>query len=157
MAEEYRLKTIETTGPKPSPLYIKKPGISQVPYLHRIFLNPYLSIKPSTLMTQCDFFIYPYIGDLSHDHYQSFSRPLPIILTRDQMCSHGASSSFISYLHDTPSLISPSIHSYLTVHSFLSHRPFILISPSIHSYHTARSSLLHDPPIVTCLLDDLVR
>jgi len=55
MVEEYRLKTMETTGPKPSPLYIKKPVITQVPYLQRIFPNSYLSIKPSTLMTQCDF------------------------------------------------------------------------------------------------------
>jgi len=29
---------------------------SQDPYLCRIFPNPYLSIKPSTLTTQCDFF-----------------------------------------------------------------------------------------------------
>jgi len=56
MVEEYRLKTMETTGPNPSPLYIKKPVISQVPYLHRIFPDSYLSIKPSTLMTRCDFF-----------------------------------------------------------------------------------------------------
>jgi len=56
MAEEYRLKMMETTGPKPSPLYIKRPVIIQVPYLHRIFPNSYLSKKPSTLMTQCDFF-----------------------------------------------------------------------------------------------------
>jgi len=56
IAEEYRLKTMETTGPNPSPLYIKKPVISQVPYLRWIFPNPYLFIKPSTLMTQCDFF-----------------------------------------------------------------------------------------------------
>jgi len=56
MAEEYRLKTMETTGPNRSPLYIKNPVISQVPYLQRISPSPYLSIKPSTLMTQCDFF-----------------------------------------------------------------------------------------------------
>ena len=56
MAGEYRLKTMETTGPNPSPLYIKNPVISQVPYLQRISPNSYLSIKPSTLMTQCDFF-----------------------------------------------------------------------------------------------------
>jgi len=81
MAEEYRLKTMETTGPKPPPLYIKKPVISQIPYLRRIFPNPYLFIKPSTLMTQCDFFIYPYIGDLSHDCYQSFSREITCVPT----------------------------------------------------------------------------
>jgi len=46
--KEYQLKTMETTGPNPSPLYIKKPVIIQVPYLRRIFPNPYLSIKPST-------------------------------------------------------------------------------------------------------------
>jgi len=73
MTKEYRLKTMETTGPKSSPLYIKKPVISQVPYPCRISPNPYLSIKPSTLMTRCDFFIYPYIRDLSHDRYQSVS------------------------------------------------------------------------------------
>jgi len=74
MVKEYRLKTMRTTGPKPSPLYIKKPVITQVPYFQRISPSPYLSIKPSTLMTQCDFFIYLYIGDLSHNRYQSFSR-----------------------------------------------------------------------------------
>jgi len=69
MMEEYRLKMMETTGPNPSPLYIKNPVISQVPYLRRISPSPYLSIKPSTLMTQCDSFIYLYIDDLSHDRY----------------------------------------------------------------------------------------
>ena len=56
MTEEYRPKTMKTTGPNPSPLYIKNPVISQVPYRQRISPNPYLTIKPSTLMTQCDFF-----------------------------------------------------------------------------------------------------
>jgi len=56
MMEEYRLKTMKTTGPNPSPLYIKNPVISQVPYLQRISPSPYLSIKPSTLMTRRDLF-----------------------------------------------------------------------------------------------------
>jgi len=73
MAEKYRLKMMKTTGPSPSPLYIKKPVINQIPYLRRISPSPYLSIKLSTLMTRCDFLIYPYMGDLSHDCYQSFS------------------------------------------------------------------------------------
>jgi len=128
MAERYRQKTMKTTGPKPSSLYIKSLVITQVPYLQQISPSPDLSIKPSTLMIQCDFFIYLYIGDLSHDRYQSF-------LTRDHMRSHGASSLFISYLHDAPSLI----------------------SLPIYFYHIVRSSPLHDSPIVTCLLDDLVR
>jgi len=128
MVEEYRLKTMETTRPNPSPLYIKKPVITQVPYLQRISPNPYLSIKPSTLKTQCDFFHLPL-------YRLSLSRSLSIILTRGHMRSHGASSLFISYLHDAPSLI----------------------SLSIHSYHIDRSSPYHDSPIVTCLLDDLVR
>ena len=81
MAEEYRPKTMKTTGPKPSPLYIKKPVISQLPYLRRIFPNPYLSIKPSTLMTRCNFFIYPYMGDLSHNRYKSFSREITCVPT----------------------------------------------------------------------------
>jgi len=118
----------------------RQPDQTHLPYISRIRLSvkspifkrispsPYLSIKPSTLMTQCDFFIYPYAGDLSHNRYQSFSR-------RDHMRSHGASPLFISYLHDAPSLI----------------------SLSIHSYHIVRSSPFHDSPIVTCLLDDLVR
>jgi len=128
MAEEYRPKTMETTGPKPSPLYIKKPVTIQVSYLYQISPSPYLSIKPSTLMTQCDLFhLFLY--------RRSLSRSLPIILTRDHMRSHGASFLFIPYLHDAPSLIS---------------------SP-IHSYHIVCSSLLRDPSIVTCLLDDLVR
>jgi len=53
MAKEYRLKTMETTGPNPSPLYIKNPVTIQVPYLQRISPSPYLSIKPSTLVTKC--------------------------------------------------------------------------------------------------------
>jgi len=81
MAEEYRLKTMETTGPNPSPLYIKNPVISQVPYLQRISPSSYLSIKPSTLMTRCDSFIYHYIGDLSHDRYQSFPREVTCVPT----------------------------------------------------------------------------
>jgi len=81
MIEEYRPKTMETTGPNPSPLYIKNPAISQVPYLQRISPDPYLFIEPSTLMTWCDFFIYLYIGDLSHDRYQSFSREVMCVLT----------------------------------------------------------------------------
>jgi len=56
MVERYRQKMMETTGPKPSPLYIKNPVITQVPYLQRISPSSYLSIKPSTLMTRCDFF-----------------------------------------------------------------------------------------------------
>ena len=128
MAERYRLKTMETTGPKPSPLYIKNPVTTQVSYLRRISLSPYLSIKPSTLMIPCDFF------HLSL-YRRSLSRSLPIIPTRDHMRSHGASFLFISYLHNAPSLI----------------------SLPIHSYHITRSSLLHGAPIVTCLLDDLVR
>jgi len=128
MAEEYRLKTMKTTGPKPSPLYIKNPVITQVPYLQRISPSPYLSIKPSTLKTRCDFF------HLSL-YRRSLSRSLSIILTRGHMRSHGASSLFISYLHDAP----------------------LLISSLTHSYHIVHSSLHHNPPIVTCLLDDLVR
>jgi len=128
MVEEYRLKTMDTTGPNPSPLYIKNPVINQVPYLQQISPNSYLSIKPSTLMTQCGIF------HLSL-YRRSLSQPLPIILTRGHIHSHDASSLFISYLHGALSLI----------------------SPFIHSYRTARSSFLHDAPIVTCLLDDLVR
>ena len=108
--------------------YIKNPVIIQVPYLQRISPSPYLSIKPSTLMIPCDFF------HLSLYRW-SLSQSLPIIPTRDHMRSYGASFLFISYLHDAPSLI----------------------TPSIHSYHIVRSSLLHDSPIVTCLLDNLVR
>jgi len=51
------------------------------------------------------------------------------------MRSHGASSLFISYLHDAPSLI----------------------SLLIHSYHIVHLSFLHDLPIITCLLNNLVR
>ena len=79
-------------------------------------------------MTQCDFYIYLYIGDLSHDRYQSFPREVMCVLTVHLLYS-------FPYLHDAPSLI----------------------SLPIHSYHVVRSSLLHDLPIVTCLLDDLVR
>jgi len=114
MAEKYRLKTMETTGPNPSPLYIKNPVIIQVPYLQRISPNPYPFIKPSTLMTQCDSFIYPYIGDLSHDRYQSFSREVTCVLTVHLLYS------FLIF----------------TMHHRLSHRLFILITPIIHSFFT---------------------
>jgi len=118
MVEEYRLKTMKTTGPKPSSLYIKKPVIIQIPYLQRITPNPYLSIKPSTLMTRCDFFIYLYIGDLSHDRYQSFSREV--------MCVHTVHLlySFLIFM----------------VHHHLSHRSFILIIPLIHPSFMTRPS-----------------
>ena len=109
MAEEYRLKTTETTGPNPSPLYIKNPVISQVPYPQRISPNPYLFIKSSTLMTQCDLFIYLYIGDLSHDRCQSFSREVTCVLTVHLLYS-------FSYLHDAPSLIIPLVHPIFTTH-----------------------------------------
>ena len=33
------------------------PAFNQVPYLYWIFLNSYLSIKPSTLMVLCDFLL----------------------------------------------------------------------------------------------------
>ena len=49
MAEEYRLKTMETTGPNPSPLYIKNPVISQVPYLQTDLSEPlsvYQTLNP---------------------------------------------------------------------------------------------------------------
>jgi len=114
MMEEYRLKTMETTGLKPSPLYIKKPVISQVPYLRRISPNPYLSIKPSTLMTRCDFFIYPYIGDLSHDRYQSFSREITCV----------------------PTMHLPYSFLIFMMHHHLSHCPFILIISFVHPFFT---------------------
>jgi len=79
MVEEYRLKMMETTGPNPSPLYIKNPVISQVPYLRRISPSPYLFIKPLTLMTQRDFFIYLYTGDLSHERSRVFPRCIFLI------------------------------------------------------------------------------
>jgi len=114
MMEGYRLKTMETTGPNPSPLYIKNPVISQVPYLQRISPNPYLFIKPSTLMTRCDFFIYLYIGDLSHDRYQSFSREVMCVLTVHLLYS------FLIFM----------------MHHHLSHRSFILIIPLVHPFFT---------------------
>jgi len=114
MAEEYRPKTMETTGPNPSPLYIKNPVITQVPYLRRISPSLYLFIKPSTLMTQCDFFIYPYMGDLSHDRYQSFSREITCVLT--------------VYL--------PYSFLIFMMHHHLSHCPFILITPFVHPFFT---------------------
>jgi len=114
MAEEYRLKTMETTGPNPSPLYIKKLVITQVPYLQRISPSPYLSIKPSTQMTQCDFFIYPYIGDLSHDHYQSFPQEITCVLMVH------LPYSFLIFM----------------MHHHLSYRPFILIIPLVHPFFT---------------------
>jgi len=116
MVEEYRLKTMKTTGPNPSPLYIKKPVITQVPYLQRIFPNPYLSIKPSTPMTRCDFFIYLYIGDLSHDRYQSFPREVTCVLT--------------VYL--------PYTFLIFMMHHHLYHRSFILIIPFVHPFFTTR-------------------
>jgi len=112
MAEEYRLKMMKTTGPSPSPLYIKKPVISQVPYLRQISPSPYLSIKPSTLMTQCDFFIYPYMDDLSHDRYQSFPREITCVLTMHLLYS------FLIFM----------------MHHHLSHRSFILIIPFVHPF-----------------------
>jgi len=115
MAEEYQPKTMETTGPNPSPLYIKNPVIIQVPYLQRISPNPYLSIKPSNLMTQCDFFIYLYLGDPSHDRYQSFSRCIFFI-------------HFLSSRCTIP---------YLIVHSFLSYRSFIPSSRFTHCHMLA--------------------
>jgi len=48
---------------------------------HAITPNSYLSIKPSTLMTRCDFLIYLYIGDFSHDRYQSFPHVITCVLT----------------------------------------------------------------------------
>jgi len=114
MAEEYQLKTMKTTGPNPSPLYIKKPVISQVSYLRRIFPNPYLSIKPSTLMTQCDFFIYLYMDDLSHDHYQSFPREITCVPTVHLLYS------FLIFM----------------MHHHLSHCPFILIKLFVHPFLT---------------------
>jgi len=107
MAEEYRLKTMKTTGPKPSPLYNKKPVIIQVPYLQRISPNPYLSIKPSTLKTPCDFF------HLSLYRW-SLSRSLQIILTVHLLYS------FLIF----------------TMHHPLSHCPFILIIPLVHPFLT---------------------
>jgi len=120
MMEEYRPKTMETTGPNPSPLYIKNPVISQVPYLQRISPDPYLFIEPSTLMTRCDFFIYLYIGDLSHDRYQSFSREVMCVLT-----VHLPYSFFIFTMHHPLSrcsfiLITSLVHPFFTVHP-LSH------------------------------------
>jgi len=112
MVEEYRLKTMRTTRPKPSPLYIKKPVIIQVPYLQRISPSPYLSIKPSTLMTQCDFFIYLYIGDLSHNRYQSFPREITCVLTVH------LPYSFLIFV----------------MHHHLSHRLFILIISFVHPF-----------------------
>ena len=114
MAEEYRPKMMETTGPNPSPLYIKNPVIIQVPYLQRISPNPYLSIKPSNLMTRCDFFIYPYIGDLSHDRYQSFPREITCVLTVH------LSYSFLIFM----------------MHHHLSHRSFVLIISFVHPFFT---------------------
>ena len=114
MVEKYRLKTMRTTGPKPSPIYIKKPVITQVPYLQRISPSPYLSIKPSTLLTQYDFFIYLYIGELSHDRYQSFPREVMCVLTVHLLYS------FLIFM----------------MHHHLSHRPFILIISFIHPFFT---------------------
>jgi len=114
MVERYRQKTMETTGPNPSPLYIKKPVITQVPYLQRISPSPYLSIKPSTLMTQCDFFIYLYIGDLSHDRYQSFPQEVMCVLTAHLLYS------FLIFM----------------MHRHLSHYPFILITSFVHPFST---------------------
>jgi len=114
MMEEYRLKTMETTGPNPSPLYIKNPAISQVPYLQRSYPNPYLSIKPSTLMTRCDFFIYLYIGDLSHNHYQSFPREVMCVL-------------MVHLLY---------LFLIFMMHHRLSHYPFILITSFVHPFST---------------------
>jgi len=114
MTEEYRLKTMETTGPNPSPLYNKNPVIIQVPYLQRISPSPYLSIKPSTLMTRCNFFIYLYIGDLSHDRYQSFSREVMWILTVHLLYS------FLIF----------------AMHHHLSHCLFVLITSLIHPFFT---------------------
>jgi len=114
MVEEYRLKTMKTIGPNPSPLYIKNPVISQVPYPQRISPNPYLFIKSSTLMTQCDLFIYLYIGDLSHDRCQSFSREVTCVLTVHLLYS------FLIFM----------------MHHHLSHRPFILITPLVHPFIT---------------------
>jgi len=116
MVEEYRLKTMETTGPNPSPLYIKKPVITQVPYLQRISPNPYLPIKPSTLMTRCDFFIYLYIGDLSHDRYQSFSRVVTCF----------------------PTVHLPYSFLIFMMHHPLSRCPFILITSLVHPFFTTR-------------------
>ena len=50
-----------STSPLTPSVYIKKPVISQAPYLRWTFPNPYLSIKPSTLMTRCDFFHFIFI------------------------------------------------------------------------------------------------
>jgi len=114
MTEEYRLKTMETTGPNPSPLYIKNPVIIQVPYLQRISPNPYLSIKPSTLVTKSGSFIYLYIGDLSHDRYQSFPQKITCILTVHLLYS------FLIF----------------TMHHHLSHCSFIFITSFVHLFFT---------------------
>jgi len=114
MTEEYRLKTMETTGPNPSPLYIKNPVIIQVPYLQQISPSPYLSIKPSTLVTKCGFFIYLYIGDLSHDRYKSFPRRITCVLTVYLLYS------FLIFM----------------MHHHLSHYPFVLITPLVHPFFT---------------------
>jgi len=55
--EEYRWKMMETTKAKPQDYIYQVLAFNQVPYLHRIFPNPYLSIKPSTLTVLRDFLL----------------------------------------------------------------------------------------------------
>ena len=46
----------DNQGQTTSHIY-QAPAFIQVPYLNRIFPNPYLSIKPSTLTNHRDFFL----------------------------------------------------------------------------------------------------
>jgi len=64
---EYQRKTMKTTKTKPQDYIYQAPVFNQVAYLHWIFPNPYLSIKPLTLTVLRDFLPYTYLDDLSHD------------------------------------------------------------------------------------------
>ena len=56
--EEYQWKTMKTTKAKPQTIYIYQVlAFNQVPYLHRIFPNPHLPIKPSTLTVLRNFLL----------------------------------------------------------------------------------------------------
>jgi len=53
--EEYRRKTMETTKAKPQAYIYQVSAFNQVSYLHWIFPDSCLSIKPSTLTDLRDF------------------------------------------------------------------------------------------------------
>ena len=127
MVERYRQKTMKTTGPNPSPLY-QESGYQSSPLSPSDLSEP-LSVKsnPQPWWLGVTSFIYLYIGDLSHDHYQSFSREVTCVLT-----VHLPYSFLIFMMHHH--LSSWCTITYLTVHSFLSYRSFILSSRRIH-YH----------------------